>query len=235
MKAVIHRADERGAAEHGWLHSRFSFSFADWHNPQKMGFGVLRVLNDDVIDPHSGFGTHSHSNMEIITIVMEGVVSHEDSMGNKYKVPTGDIQVMSAGTGVVHSEINNGDERLALFQIWIEPSVRGVVPGYGQVTFGGIKEKNKFELLVSGKDGGAELYINQEVYIYRALFDIETPVIYTLKNPQNGVYLFVLEGSIRVNETELAPRDAIGVWDANDFKITAISPSQVLLFEVPMK
>ncbi len=173
--------------------------------------------------------------MEIITIVMEGTVSHDDSMGNKYEVPALDVQVMSAGTGVVHSELNKKDERLALFQIWIEPSVRGVVPRYGQVIFGDIKEKNKFELLVSGKDGGAPLYINQDAYVYRALLDIETPVTYTLKNPKNGVYLFVVYGSIRVGETELGSRDAMGVWDAKDPKITAVSFAQVLLFEVPMK
>ncbi len=235
MQTIIHKADERGVAEHGWLHGRFSFSFADWYNPEKMGFGVLRVLNDDIIDPHSGFGMHSHSNMEIITIVMEGTVSHDDSMGNKYEVPALDVQVMSAGTGVVHSELNKGDERLALFQVWIEPSSRGVAPRYDQTTFGDIKEKNKFELLVLGKDGGAPLYINQDVYVYRALLDIDTPVTYTIKNPQNGVYLFVVNGSIRVAETELGPRDAIGVWEAKDFTITAISKAQVLLFEVPMK
>lgn len=235
MKFIVHKADERGRAEHGWLHSRFSFSFADWYNPEKMGFGVLRVLNDDIIDPHAGFGMHPHSNMEIITIVMEGAVSHEDSMGNKYDVPAGDVQVMSAGTGVVHAEFNHSDKKLKLFQVWIEPSKRGLPPRYDQKSFGDVKEKNTFELLVSGKDANAPLWINQNVYVSRAMLEAGESLTYSLKDSHNGVYVFLVEGRMSMGETNLGPRDAIGLWGTESFVVTPISSAQVLLFEVPMK
>ena len=246
MKSVIHRAGDRGVAEHGWLHSRFSFSFAEWYDPLKMGFGVLRVLNDDIIDPCSGFGKHPHSDMEIITIVTEGVVSHEDSMGNKYEVPAGDVQVMSAGTGVVHAEFNRGDSTLALFQIWITPHTEGLLPRYDQKSFGKIKEKNKFELLVSpnlanSRDsenlldwGIVALRINQEAYVYRAVIDGGTTIEHALKNPKHGAYIFVVTGEIEVAGSLLSPRDAIGVWDIEKISIVARASSEILFFEVPM-
>lgn len=238
MQIVIHRADERGSAEHGWLHTRFSFSFADWYEPTRMGFGALRVINDDTIDPHSGFGKHPHANMEIITIVKEGAVSHEDSMGNKYGVPAGDIQVMSAGTGVVHAEYNNEDVPLKLFQIWITPRTAGIAPRYEQRSFGDA-ENNTIELLVSGNeaeevDKGA-LLINQDAYISRVSLDAGKEVEYALKRPLNGIYVFVVKGSISVAGHDLSDRDAIGLVDTKEILISAVVPSEVLIFEVPMQ
>lgn len=238
MKKIIHPAGERGGAEHGWLHTRFSFSFADWYNPERMGFGVLRVLNDDVVEPHTGFGMHPHSNMEIITIVKEGAVSHEDSMGNKYEIPAGDIQVMSAGTGVVHSEYNNGERPLKLFQIWIIPRTEGLSPRYEQRSFKDAKN-NEIELLVSGNEAeevekGA-LLINQDAYISRVTLDAGRNVEYALKRPLNGIYVFMVSGSAVVAGNSLTDRDAVGITDAKEILISATTPSELLVFDVPMQ
>lgn len=237
MKTILHKASERRVAEHGWLHSRFSFSFADWYEPSRMGFGALRVINDDIIDSHSGFDKHPHANMEIITIVTEGAVTHGDSMGNSYQVPAGDVQVMSAGTGVVHSEYNNEDSTLKLFQIWILPRIKGGTPRYDQKSFGNAK-RNEVELLVSGNeseevDNGA-LLINQDAYVSRISIDGGDSVEYALKHPLNGIYIFVVKGSVRVGEIDLADRDALGLWDAKEILISAITSSELLIFEVPM-
>jgi hypothetical protein len=234
MQTVIHVASERGSAEHGWLHTRFSFSFADWYDPERMGFGVLRVLNDDVIEPHQGFGMHPHANMEIITIVTEGAVSHEDSMGNKYAVPAGDVQVMSAGTGVVHAEFNKGNEKLALFQIWITPRAKNLPPRYAQRSLGPIK-KNELELIVSGDEETGALIINQDAYVYRLVSDEGETIPYTLKRPGNGVYIFVVKGGVRVSGTDLSTRDAMGVWDTNSIEIHSLALTELLIFEVPMQ
>ena len=234
MQTVIHRSDERGSAEHGWLHTRFSFSFADWYDPERMSFGVLRVLNDDVIEPHQGFGMHPHANMEIITIVKEGAVSHEDSMGNKYAVPAGDIQVMSAGTGVVHAEFNKGDEKLALFQVWITPRAKNLPPRYAQRSLGRIK-KNEMELIVSGDPSAAALFINQDAYVYRVVCDERKTIPYTLNQAENGVYIFVVQGSVRVDNADLGARDAVGVWGTNSIEISLLDGSEILIFEVPMQ
>ncbi len=235
MHTIIHRAGERGIAEHGWLHTRFSFSFADWYEPTRMGFGALRVINDDIIDPHSGFGKHPHANMEIITIVMQGEISHEDSMGNKYKVPAGDIQVMSAGTGVVHAEFNKGDERLALFQIWILPKKHNIEPRYDQKSFGDIKTNNEFQLLVSNEENSDALYINQDAYISRARIEKGKAIDYILKNKNHGVYILVVDGEIKVSDAELQTRDAIGVWGTDKVAIVGLKESNILVFEVPMR
>lgn len=234
MKTILHKASERGVSEHGWLHSRFSFSFADWYEPARMGFGVLRVINDDVIDPHSGFDKHPHRDMEIITIVTEGAVTHGDSMGNTFSVPAGDVQVMSAGTGVVHSEHNREDSTLKLFQIWISPRTKGIIPRYDQCSFRNEK-KNETELLVSGNEADDALYINQDAYVSRAVLDKGKEVEYTLKHPGNGIYIFVVKGSVRVADTDLADRDAIGIVDAKGITILATSHSELLIFEVPMR
>jgi redox-sensitive bicupin YhaK (pirin superfamily) len=200
-----------------------------------MGLGVLRVLNDDIIDPRSGFGKHGHSDMEIITIVTDGVVAHEDSMGNTYEVPAGDIQVMSAGTGVVHAELNRRDDPLKLFQIWITPHTKGLPPRYDQKSFGEIKELNKWELLVSGKDGGAPLWVNQDIYISRVVLEPDLPGEYLLKNPKNGVYVFVMAGSVEVEDVILGNRDAIAFAGKSNMRMCAQGRASLLLFEVPMK
>lgn len=238
MKTILHKASERGVAEHGWLHSRFSFSFADWYEPTRMGFGALRVINDDIIDPHSGFDRHPHANMEIITIVTEGVVTHGDSMGSNYNVPAGDVQVMSAGTGVIHSEHNNEDSTLKLFQIWITPRTRGGTPRYEQKSFN-TQEKNEIELLVSGNeaeevDNGA-LLINQDAYVSRAVLEAGREVGYALKRPGNGIYIFVVKGSVRAADTDLSERDALGILDVKEISISSTTPAELLIFEVPMQ
>lgn len=237
MKTILHKASERGVAEHGWLHSRFSFSFADWYEQSRMGFGVLRVVNDDIIDPHSGFDEHPHRDMEIITIVTEGAVTHGDSMGNSYSVPAGDIQVMSAGTGVVHSEHNREDSTLKLFQIWITPHTKDLAPRYEQKSFNTTK-KNEIELLVSGNESeeadSSALYINQDAYVSRIVLDAEREVKYTLKHPENGIYIFVVNGSARVAGHDLSDCDALGIIDAKEILISATTPAELLIFEVPM-
>lgn len=235
MKTVIHRNKERGVGEHGWLHTRFSFSFAHWYNPERMGFGALRVLNDDIIDADSGFDTHPHANMEIITIVTKGAVTHGDSMGHSFDVPAGDVQVMSAGTGVLHSEQNNSlHESLELFQIWIEPGERNITPRYDQKSFGLELKRNEFELLVSSDGRNDSLQINQDAFVYRGVIDEGKSVSYTLNNKENGVYIFIVKGSVVIGESDLDTRDAIGVWDVENVDILAKSEAEVLIFEVPM-
>lgn len=234
MQTVIHRAEDRGVGDHGWLHTRFSFSFAGWYDPHRMGFGALRVINDDVIDPHSGFGKHPHANMEIITIVREGTVSHEDSMGNAYDVPAGDIQVMSAGTGVVHAEFNKGDVPLKLFQIWIEPRSRNITPRYDQKSFGLKGSAHTFELLVSGDGNPHVLHVNQDVYISRAYLVKDEELVYQCKNTNNGVYVFVVTGSVRSGGDILDTRDAMGCVGVDHVALSGITDTEVLVFEVPM-
>ena len=238
MNSIAHLADDRGQAEHGWLHTRFSFSFADWYDPSRMGFGVLRVINDDVIDPDSGFDLHPHNNMEIITIVMEGVITHGDSMGNTAEVVAGDVQVMSAGTGVVHSEHNNSlTETLKLFQIWILPNKRNVIPRYDQKSFGTDCQINTLQLLVSPDGRDNSLMIHQDAFVLRGQLSATKTQTYTLKNSsQNGVYLFVIEGTIAIDTHTLNTRDAIAIEDAAaEISFVAHSDATYLLFEVPLE
>jgi len=236
MTYILHKAEERGKAEHGWLHTRFSFSFADWYDPERMGFGTLRVINDDVIDPDSGFDLHPHNNMEIITIVMEGVITHGDSMGNDQVVPAGDVQVMSAGTGVVHSEHNRSlDETLKLFQIWIHPKSRNIVPRYGQKSFGTHWEPDTLQLLVSPDGREDSLLIHQDAFILRGSLDKGKTQAYALRDTnKNGVYVLVVDGSITIDGNVLMERDALGIYEAGTFSIIANQYSHYLVFEVPM-
>lgn len=235
MQKIIHREKDRGRGEYGWLHTRYSFSFADWYEPTRMGFGKLRVLNDDIIEPNNGFGAHSHANMEIITVVTEGEVSHKDSMGNSFIVPAGDVQVMSAGTGVTHSEYNHSSgKRLALFQIWIESKERNIKPSYAQKAFGLGSVQNTLELLAAPTETSGALAINQDAYVSSGHFDAEKTFEYELHSPKNGVYLFVAEGAISVVEEELARRDAIGISEEQRISVSCKESSKILLFEVPM-
>lgn len=235
MQTIIHRSEERGVGEHGWLHTRFSFSFADWYDPSKMGFGVLRVINDDVISPHSGFGKHPHSNMEIITIVREGAVSHEDSMGNSYVVPAGDIQVVSAGTGVIHAEYNRGDVTLKLFQIWIEPRTKNIKPRYSQKSFGLKQKEDTLELLVSGGGDTNVLQINQDVFISRMAIRKGSTLEYMPKGSARGLYIFVVEGNIQIDADILGPRDAIGFIGGEKIVVRGSQNAEALIFEVPLQ
>ncbi len=236
MQKIIHKEETRGTAEHGWLHSKFSFSFAEWYEETRMGFGVLRVLNDDVVEPLSGFPMHPHQNMEIITIVTSGEVTHEDSMGNKGLVKAGDVQVMSAGTGIVHSEYNNSkNEKLELFQIWMNPKEKNISPRYDQKNFGTKKIKNEIETLVSGDKNDSTLFINQTAYISRLVLEEEKEVEYKIKRSENGVYLFVVSGEVLVEGESLKSRDALGVWGTEIIDIKAVSESELFIFDVPMK
>lgn len=229
MQKEVHKANSRGISDHGWLSSRFSFSFADWYQPLRMGFGALRVLNDDTIAPESGFPPHSHKDMEIITIVTEGAVTHTDSMGNSFEVPDGDVQVMTAGTGVTHSEFNERRTPLALFQIWILPKEKSAVPKYAQKAFG----NNREILLVSpdGRDGS--LQILQDAYITKVTLQAEETYTYFVKEKNAGVYVFLVRGGLRVCDETLEERDALGIWEVDEVDSVALGDAELLLIEVP--
>lgn len=234
MRIQLHKAEERGKSEHGWLSSRFSFSFAEWFNPERMGFGVLRVINDDVIKPQSGFGMHPHKDMEIITIVMEGAVTHKDSEGNEGTVSAGEVQVMSAGSGVVHSEYNNSpDEVLKLFQIWILPDKTNAPVRYDQKNFDFLKSEESSIPLVApiGNTENGELYINQNAWITYANTK-DGQFEYKIKDTQNGAYIFVIKGNCKVDEYELKERDALGITETNS--VTLTGDAQFLIIDVPL-
>jgi redox-sensitive bicupin YhaK (pirin superfamily) len=233
MQKVVHRASERGIAEHEWLHSRFSFSFAEWYEPTRMGFGALRVINDDIIDSSSGFGMHPHRDMEIVTIVMEGTVTHQDSLGNVGHTSAGDVQVMSAGTGVVHSEYNESpDSALKLFQIWIVPHTRGIEPRYEQMSFGAAK--GGIEVLVGPEGTDAPLTMYQDAYVARGVLKAGESLDYAPKVAGNGVYLFVVSGTVTVAGEVLNDRDAVGAIEPGTLTLAAQTDAQLLIFEVPM-
>lgn len=235
MKTVLHLADTRSNVDHGWLKARHTFSFADYYNPERIHFGVLRVLNDDQIAAGMGFGTHPHDNMEIITIPLSGEVEHKDSMGNHGKIRAGEVQVMSAGTGVYHSEFNGKkDELLKLLQIWVIPQKRGVIPRYDQATFDD-SVKNVFTQVVSpiGTEE-AGLQIHQNARFYLANFEAGHGDEYHIKAEGNGLYIFVIEGDITVDAQKLNRRDGYGVWDTESVYIKADSNAKILLMDLPM-
>lgn len=232
MQTVFHSAQSRGHADHGWLKSHFSFSFADWYNPERMGFGALRVLNDDWIAPQSGFPPHSHQDFEIITIVMKGAVTHEDSMGNRGKVAAGEVQVMSAGTGVTHAEYNHEDESLELFQIWIATNELGASPRYEQKRFGSWERQGKPLPVVSGGDVPETLSIRQDARISLLNLKASERYSYPLREGK-GLYVFVVEGEVEMGHQMLGHRDASGVWDAKTALISSSRDSALLLIEVP--
>ena len=236
MDKIIHKAEERGFADHGWLKTSHSFSFAQWYNPDKINFGALRVLNDDLVAPGRGFGTHPHDNMEIITIPLSGVVHHEDSMGNVGDIHAGEVQVMSAGTGVMHSEFNGSEtDFLALFQIWIFPDDRGHTPRYDQQKIDPSKMKNQFLELVGPKGNTSGLWINQNAFISMAEISAESTIQYELKSPQNGIYTMVVEGEVEVDHKTLKKRDAIGIANENAVNFQANTDSKLLVIEIPLQ
>ncbi|OGG61102.1 hypothetical protein A3C87_03045 [Candidatus Kaiserbacteria bacterium RIFCSPHIGHO2_02_FULL_49_34] len=230
---TIHRADNRGVGEHDWLSTRFSFSFAHWYEPTRMGFGALRVLNDDTIKAGSGFGAHSHENMEIITIVTKGVLTHKDSMGNIGTLPSGEVQVMSAGAGVWHSEYNDGDDDLQLFQIWITPRIRNIEPHYNQQSF--LQSEPGEKLLVAPTEHEGVLTINQDAYISRIVMNKGHSSTYVVKKPGNGVYFFVMSGEVTIADTALSSRDALGVEYLQSIPLMANDRTEVLAIEIPMQ
>lgn len=233
MQKIVHKARERGAGNYGWLSTRYSFSFADWYNPEKMGFGALRVMNDDTIAPASGFPMHSHKNMEIVTIVTAGTLTHKDSMGNIGTLTAGGVQAMSAGTGITHSEYNASDtEPLTLFQIWITPKELGLRAEYAQKSF---ENKNGLILLVSPNTEQGTLAINQDAYIYSGVLDKENPIHYVLNKKENGIYVFVVEGVITLCDETLFSRDTIGILNMKEeIIIEAEKATKILIIEVPI-
>lgn len=237
MKTIFHKADTRGYADHGWLKSYHSFSFAGYHNPERMNFGMLRVLNDDLVQPKMGFGTHPHQNMEIISIPLKGALSHKDSMGNKRAIEVGEVQAMSAGTGLTHSEFNDSKlKEVNFLQLWIIPEDINVKPNYEQRKFSNEGKTNQLQTVVAPKDKleGKALPISQQAYIYRASLDEGKSLNIDLKSKNNGIYIFVVEGAIDVENNELLRRDAIGVFDSDKVSISSKSDSDLVIVEVPM-
>ncbi len=238
MKTTIHKANERGHADHGWLNAYHSFSFAYYHNPEKIHFGMLRVLNDDIVEAGMGFGKHPHDNMEIITIPLRGQLQHKDSMGNSSVIKTNEIQVMSAGSGVEHSEFNPSEtEKVNLFQIWIFPDKRDVEPRYDQKVFEPSDRKNKLQTIITPKNNNTdcEMWIHQNAYLSLGNFDAEKEFTYNIKSKGNGLYVMVVEGKLEIGGEVLGRRDAIGIEEADKINFTAKENSELLLIEVPMK
>lgn len=235
MKTIFHAASSRGHADHGWLNAHHSFSFANWYEPSRVHFGLLRVLNDDIVAGGQGFGTHPHNDMEIITIILDGALEHKDSMGNGSVIKPGDVQVMSAGTGVMHSEFNPlKDKATNLFQLWIFPKENGIKPSYDQRTFDVADRQNKIQTVVSGFKTGDELYIHQNAAISLGNLENNTSLNYAFKGKDNGAYIMVINGSVEVEDTNLQQRDAIGVWEAENISIKATENAEIIIIEVPM-
>jgi redox-sensitive bicupin YhaK (pirin superfamily) len=235
QNTVLHKADTRGHADHGWLNAYHSFSFASWYNPDRVQFGTLRVLNDDTVAAGMGFGTHPHDNMEIITIPLEGDLAHKDSMGNTEVIKNGDVQVMSAGTGIQHSEYNpNADQRTKLLQIWVFPKVRDVEPRYQQITLNPEDRNNKLQQILSPNAEDAGVWIHQDAWFHLGKFDKDTETIYEFKKEGNGVYAFILSGTVTINGQELETRDGFGIWDTATLDIKANTDAEFLLMEIPM-
>jgi len=236
MKQLIHKASERGFADHGWLKAAHSFSFANYYNPEKVHFGKLRVLNDDIVAPSKGFGKHPHEDMEIITIPLHGALKHSDNIGNEGVITTGEVQVMSAGSGVLHSEFNASDsEPVNLFQIWIFTDKKSHEPRYDQKKFNPEGRKNKWQLLVSPDGQNDSLWIHQNAFISVIDIENEDSVDYELKSEGNGVYFMLIEGSAKIEDKTLEKRDATGVWEIlKPMKISFSEKSKLLAIEIPM-
>jgi redox-sensitive bicupin YhaK (pirin superfamily) len=236
MKTVLHKANTRGHANHGWLDSWHTFSFAGYHNPERVHFGALRVLNDDTVAGGMGFGRHPHDNMEIISIPISGDLQHEDNMGNKAVIKEGDVQVMSAGTGVEHGEKNkNSDKPVKFFQIWVFPNKKNVTPRYDQKSFSDADKHNKLLTVVSPigtNDGGVQ--IHQDAWFSLGKLDRELKTSYTLRKKENGVYAFVIEGNVTINGQSLSRRDGLAISETEKLEISAESEAELLLMEVPV-
>jgi redox-sensitive bicupin YhaK (pirin superfamily) len=233
---ILHKASSRGHADHGWLNAYHSFSFASWYNPERIQFGMLRVLNDDTVAAGMGFGTHPHDNMEIITIPLEGDLAHKDSMGNSSTIKTGDVQVMSAGTGIQHSEFNpNANLQTKLFQIWLFPKYRNVEPRYQQITLNVAQQKNNFAQILSPNPDDEGVWIHQDAWFYLSDFEANFSKTLDLQKEGNGFYIMTIEGEILVNGEKLEKRDAIGIWETNEIEIKANSDSRFLIMEIPME
>jgi redox-sensitive bicupin YhaK (pirin superfamily) len=231
----VHRAGDRGIAEHGWLHSRHTFSFAQYHDPERMGFGALRVINDDIVEPGAGFDTHEHENMEIISVPLAGVLRHRDSEGNVQIIRQGEVQIMSAGTGIAHSEYNASDtESVNFLQIWVLPKQRNIEPRYGQKEFPAEARENCFQTVVAPDTDVEAVWINQEAWFSLADFSAGHSGVYDMNRDGNGAYVFVIDGEIEISDERLARRDGAEIDEVSGVEIKAVADSEILLIEVPV-
>jgi len=234
VKTTLYDADTRGAFDMGWLKTRYSFSFSQYHEPTRMHFGMLRVLNDDIIDAAQGFGEHPHNDMEIITIPLSGALTHRDSMGHEATLSVGRVQVMSAGTGLTHSEFNaSPDTPLSLLQIWIYPERRGLQPRYDEAEISDLS-RNTFHAVVGPRHGNAAVYIQQDAWLSLARFDANAIVEYSMHDKQHGAFVFVIDGAVIVNGIERGQRDAVGITESSTLLFEATTEAYVLVIEVPM-
>jgi len=235
MKKTVHKANTRGFADHGWLKSYHTFSFANYQNPERTRFGLLRVLNDDVVEAGKGFGTHPHDNMEIITIPLQGELAHKDSTGTKEVIKPGEVQIMSAGSGLTHSEFNNSElDPVNLLQIWVFPKEKNIPPRYEQKLFSSKERSNKIATLISPDKTNGALWINQDSYFSIVNLDPGKSVTYNVNRKDNGVYVFVINGEIEAAGEKLFKRDALGVYEIENVETNAIQNSEILFIEVPM-
>ncbi len=235
MKTIIHKAESRGKANHGWLNSHHTFSFANYYDPTRMHFGMLRVLNDDVVDGGKGFGTHAHDNMEIISIPLKGDLEHKDSMGTVAVIRQNDVQIISAGTGIQHSEYNkNPDSTVNFLQIWVFPKEKNIQPRYEQINFNPEDRVNKLQQVVTPVHGEDGVLINQDAWFHLGNLKSGFKTEYTVRKKGNGVYAFLLEGDVKINDQQLHKRDGFGIWDVDNFSIVADGDAEILLIDVPM-
>jgi quercetin 2,3-dioxygenase len=236
MKTILHKSETRGHANHGWLDTHHTFSFANYYNPERVNFGALRVLNDDWIASGEGFGKHPHDNMEIITIPLIGAVEHKDSMGNHGEIAAGEIQVMSAGTGIFHSEFNrNQNQELQLLQIWVIPNKRNVTPRYDQISLAEIEKPDELFQILSPNPNDQGVWIHQNAWFHLGELSEGWKGKYELKDKNNGVYFFVIEGDVTISGQKLNKRDGLGVSETPSVEISSDSLSKLLIMEVPMK
>ena len=235
MKLREHKSTNRGGSNFGWLKSYHTFSFGNYFNPAQTHFGVLRVINDDTVSPGAGFGTHPHKDMEIISIPLSGALAHNDSMGNSGIISAGEVQVMSAGTGIRHSEMNaSNDDFVEFLQIWIFPDKNGIEPRYGQAKTEVDAAKNKWNLIVGPEGSESKVWIHQDAYIHLSKFESGRNAVYTLNKSNNGVYIFVIKGSVTLDEITLNERDGVGIEEAEQFELSFNEETDILLMEVPM-
>ncbi|WP_295914469.1 pirin family protein [uncultured Alistipes sp.] len=237
MNKTIHRAETRGHANHGWLDTHHTFSFAGYYDPRRVHFGALRVLNDDTVAPGEGFGTHPHDNMEIVSIALEGALRHGDSMGNMQVLRPGEIQVMSAGTGITHSEMNaSATEPVKFLQIWVLTDAQGHTPRYNQLELAPAR-RNELRTIVAPEGRGDEHvgWIHQDAWFSTLDLDKDHTVEYRMKTPGHGAYVFVIEGNVKLADEELGPRDGVGITDTDGFLIKGDTDARVLIIEVPMR
>ena len=235
MKKIFHASSTRGEANHGWLHAKHSFSFANYFDPKRIQFGALRVLNDDIIAPGMGFGSHPHDNMEIITIPLEGALEHKDSMDNIGVIEADEIQVMSAGTGIFHSEYNkNKDKEVKVLQLWVLPKEKNVTPRYDQKSIKELKKPNTLFPIVTPDPNGPAMWIHQDAWFHMGDFNQSTEIEYKINKAGNGIYVFLIEGSAEIAGEAIKKRDALGIWETDNFILKMASYSRILLIEVPL-